>query len=189
MARTLPENVRDQIRQLVYDQADKANYLAQGRVENGRFMMSLVSDSSIGGVLRDYMPSGEVKTYIKDAVLNRYAKEKRAEAQEHFSTESLIADSFGESVEIETKGQVSLYKSTERMASYCVVGNGTSDKWETALRHALIYVTNLPEETQKQDICIALRCTSPRGKLSMSDKDHIREALNRIGVKYYCIEF
>ena len=189
MAKKLPENVRKQIRQLVYDRADKANYLAQGRDENGRFMMTLVNDPAIGGVLREYKSADEIKTYIKDGVLNRYTKEKHADALENCSTESLIAGSFGMSVEIATKGQVTLYKSTERMASYCVVGNGNSDKWETALRHALIYVTNLPEETQKQDIRIALRCTSPRGKLSMSDKDHIREALNRIGVEYYCIEF
>lgn len=189
MARTLPEDVREQIRQLVYDRADKANYLAQGRIENGRFMMSLVNDPQIGGVLEDYMPSGEIKTYIKDAVLNRYAKEKRAEALESYSAESLIAGSFGPCVEIETKGQVTLCKSKVRAASYCVVGHGTSDKWETALRHALVYVTNLPEETQKKDIRIALRCTSPRGKLSMSDKRHIKEALGRIGVEYYSIEF
>lgn len=189
MARTLPEDVREVIRQLVYELADQANYLAQGRIENGQFMNQLVNDPQVGGVLREYMPAGEVKTYIKDAVLNRYAKEKRADAQDGYSTEALIAESFGASVQIEEKGRVTLCKSTERMASYCVVGNGTSDKWETALRHALIYVTNLPEDTQKQDIRIALRCTSPRGKLSMSDKDHIRGALNRIGVEYYCIEF
>ena len=184
MARTLPEDVREVIRQLVYELADQANYLAQGRIENGQFMTQLVNDPQVGGILREYMPEGEVKTYIKDAVLNRYAKEKHG-----YSTEALIAESFGASVKIEEKGRVSLFRSTERTASYCVVGNGTSDKWETALRHALIYVTNLPEDTQKQDVRIALCCTSPRGKLSMSDKDHIRSALNRIGVEYYCIEF
>ncbi|MGI6106094.1 MAG: hypothetical protein ACOYD7_07940 [Raoultibacter sp.] len=189
MARTLPEDVRETIRQLVYELADQANYLAQGRVENGQFMAQLVNHPQIGGVLCEYMSEGDVKTYIKDAVLNRYAKEKRADAQDGFNTEELILESFGKSVQIEEKTRVSLYKSTERMASYCVVGNGTSDKWETALRHALIYVSNLPESTQKQDIRIALRCTSPRGKLSMSDKDCIRGALNRIGVEYFCIEF
>lgn len=189
MARTLPEDVREVIRQLVYELADQANYLAQGRIENGQFMTQLVNDPQVGGILREYMPEGEVKTYIKDAVLNRYAKEKRANAKDGYSTEALIAESFGASVKIEEKGRVSLFRSTERTASYCVVGNGTSDKWETALRHALIYVTNLPEDTQKQDVRIALCCTSPRGKLSMSDKDHIRGALNRIGVEYYCIEF
>lgn len=189
MARTLPEDIREQIRKLVYELADQANYLAQGRVENGQFMNQLVNDPRVGGALCEYMPEGEVRTYIKDAVLNRYAKEKRADAQESYRTEVLIAETFGDSIEIDQKGNVALYKSTERMASYCVVGNGTSDKWETALRHALVYVTNLPEDTQKQDIRIALRCTSPRGKLSMSDKNHIRGALNRIGVEYYCIEF
>lgn len=189
MARMLPENVREQIRRLVYQRAEEANYLAQGRIENGRFMITLVNDPNIGGILRDYMPVDEVKTYIKDAVLNRYAKDKRREVLEEYKIETLIANSFGMSVEIETKDRVSLYRSTERAESYCVVGNGTSDKWETALRHALLYVTNLPEETRKKDIRIALRCTSPRGKLSMSDKDHIREALKRIDVEYYCIEF
>lgn len=189
MARTLPEDVREEIRQLVYEMADQANYLAQGRIENGQFMTQLVNDSRVGGVLREHMPEGGVKTYIKDAVLNRYAKEKRESAIDGYSTEALIAKNFGASVKIEEKGRVSLFRSTERMASYCVVGNGTSDKWETALRHALVYIANLPEDTQKQDVRIALCCTSPRGRLSMSDKDHIRGALNRIGVEYYYIEF
>lgn len=189
MTESLPENVREHIREQIYELADKANYLAQGRIANGQFMVSLVSNPSIGGVLVEYMPADRVKTYIKDAVLNRYAKEKRALAQESYPTEELIAESFGASAEIANQGSVALYKSIERDNSYCVVGNGTSDKWETALRHALTYIAALPEETQQQDIHIALRCTSPRGRMSMSDKDRTRKALDQIGVKYYCIEF
>ena len=56
-------------------------------------MTQLVNDPQVGGIFREYMPEGEVRTYIKDAVLNR---------------------------------------------------------------HALIYVTNLSEDTQKQDVRIAL---------------------------------
>ena len=186
---SLPENVREQIRERVYEKADEANYLAQSRADNGSFMNALVRNPEIGGVLRDYMPEGRIKTYIKDAVLNRYAKDKRAEALENYSPDILIAESFGNAIEIEEADRVALYKSTERIASYCVIGTGSNDKWETALRHALVYVANLPEETQRQDVRIALRCTSPRGKLSMSDKNQIKDALMKIGVEYYCIEF
>lgn len=189
MPRTLPENVRDSVRELIYNRADDANYLLQGRVANGQFMNELVRDKEIGGVLQQYMPQGELKTYIKDAVLNRYAKDKHAHALEDYTPEEIIYETFGGAMEIDSGDQVAFYKSTERADSYCVVGTGTNDKWETALRHALLYIACLPEDTQKQDVRIALCCTSPRGKLSMGDRRHIKDALMKIDVEYYCIEF
>lgn len=189
MPKQLPEDVRESIREKIYALADRESYLAQDRISNGRFMYGLTRNPEIGGVLKNYMPDGEIKTYIKDAVLNRYAKERRAEAQNRYKTEELISDFFGPSNMLSHKNRVGFYKSTERMASFCVVGEGTADKWETALRHALDYIVGLPEETQRQDIRIALRCSSPRGKLSQSEKGHITNALTKIGVRFYCIEF
>lgn len=189
MPKQLPEEIRESIREKIYALADQESYLAQDRISNGQFMYSLAKNPEIGGVLKGYMREGEIKTYIKDAVLNRYAKERRAEAQNRYKTEDLISGFFGPSNMLSHKNRVGFYKSTDRIASYCVVGEGTADKWETALRHALDYVVGLPEETQRQDIHIALRCSSPRGKLSQSEKTHITNALSKIGVKFYCIEF
>ncbi|MCU0242575.1 MAG: hypothetical protein MUF51_09165, partial [Vicinamibacteria bacterium] len=60
----------------VFKLADDFGYLSKGRPENAKFMVTLV-DSAIGRELAQFMPKAEVKTYLKDAVLNRYAKDRR----------------------------------------------------------------------------------------------------------------
>ena len=76
MSVRMPQEVRTEIRELVYQRLDAVNYLAQGRVENGRFMEQLARDPMVGARIAEYTGKERVKTYIKDAVINRYAKER-----------------------------------------------------------------------------------------------------------------
>jgi hypothetical protein len=51
----------------------------KSRVDNGEFMENLMGHREVGVVLSQYMAKGAIKTYIKDAVLNRYMKDKKGE--------------------------------------------------------------------------------------------------------------
>ena len=76
MANQLPTKVRERVHAQVFKLADEFGYLSKSRTENAKFMVALV-DSAIGRELAQFMPKAEVKTYLKDAVLNRYAKDRR----------------------------------------------------------------------------------------------------------------
>jgi hypothetical protein len=73
----VPDDIRD-VFEAVYKKADDHKYIAKGRPENSLFMNQLVADPAIGGKLGEHMAKSKVKTYIKDTILNRYAKEKKS---------------------------------------------------------------------------------------------------------------
>lgn len=189
MSQNLPSDIREEIREVIYREADKVNYSAQDRTHNGEFMNRLVKDTRIGGVLRDFMDPGEVRTYIKDAVLNRYAKDRKNEALARITNEELLEESAGEVVLQGVQGKVSFFSTTAMPAQYYVISEGTCAKWETALRKALEYVAKLPAETQAKEPHIGLKCIAARGSLTASDKKQIRDALSKVEVEFYCIEF
>ena len=74
MANSLPKNVQTEIRKAVYKKAEEFGYMECGRIESGRFIDTLVEDPEVGCVLIEYLPKERVRTYIKDGVLNAYAK-------------------------------------------------------------------------------------------------------------------
>ncbi len=72
MSNKPPRDVANKIKDLVFIEADEFCYLGKTRTENGKFLDDLVSKQEIGVVLVNYMKRAEVRTYIKDAILNRY---------------------------------------------------------------------------------------------------------------------
>ena len=81
MSNIIPEKVAKTVKQTVYLEADKVNYLSRSRTENGIFLAQLVSMPTVGGKLSQYMRKDAIRTYIKDAILNRYSKDKTGEAK------------------------------------------------------------------------------------------------------------
>ena len=77
MSNRVPEAQAKKIREIVYQEADKYNYLARTRTDNGQFFARLVAMPSVGGVLAGFIQRSEIRTYIKDAILNRYSKDKK----------------------------------------------------------------------------------------------------------------
>ena len=72
MPKLLPKEKAKQIKELVYSKADDYGFMTRGRVENGQFLSFLVEDSAVGGVLSEYIEKSNIRTYIKDAILNGY---------------------------------------------------------------------------------------------------------------------
>ncbi|EFB9761459.1 hypothetical protein FA678_23300, partial [Escherichia coli] len=93
MSNLIPDKIAKSIKQTVYNEADKVNYLSRTRTENGNFLAQLVSMPSVGGKLSQYMRKDAVRTYIKDAILNRYSKDKTGEAKPN-DVEEIILETF-----------------------------------------------------------------------------------------------
>ena len=71
MSKKVPDDIAKEIKECVFQEADRVNYLARSRTDNGNFLAQLVTMPNVGGRLSQYMKKAEVRTYIKDAILNR----------------------------------------------------------------------------------------------------------------------
>ena len=187
MPKTLSDAQQKKIKKAIYKKADEFGYMTSGRIESGRFMDELVEDPEIGGVLKEYMSKERIRTYIKDGVLNAYTKAKNKAALSGIMPESTVKRLLHYEAEIIQKcsgknSGVSVLRS--EAGRIVVVSGGTALKWETALRKALEIIANEPGLTinnQTPEICLQLSEASQA--LTDADRNHIRTALNAIGVK------
>lgn len=184
MAVKLPKELQLKVRAAVYQKADEFGYAFRGRGDNGDFMTSLITDSEIGGTLSEYMSKANIRTYIKDAVLNRYTKDLIGRKLSDLDPASVVSKVFNEySIELSSKGSIHICANAERIYIIC---DGTVTKWETALRKALETASNLPNEGNKT-IRICLRLASLGATLSKGDRELISKGLSFIGAKvYFC---
>ena len=112
MAVKLPADVRKTIKKLVFARADEFGYGSRSRTENGAFLTSLVEDPQIGGTLKLYMSEIAVRTYIKDGVLNAYAKAEVRKKLNHVSLEYVIRQVYHvEASELGHLDQTHIYRS------------------------------------------------------------------------------
>ena len=187
MSNKVPDDIAKEIKGCVYQEANCVNYLARSRTDNGIFLDQLVDMSEVGGRLSQYMKNAEVRTYIKDAILNRYSKDKTQEERPS-DLKLIIRNKIGVKahfVEQETKSQISLFNSPSD-SCFVVVADGTVLKWETALRKALLYVASKPF-SEKADVSIKIMLTlfARHQKVSPSDLRHIEKALSMCNAKPY----
>lgn len=188
MAKLLPADVEKRIKRLIYERADAFGYACRNRTDNSIFMDELVTDPEIGGILREYYPGERVRTYIKDAVLNAYTKQKNKQILKALDLPKILTKLYAEEISFVQKideDTVLLRAETGRLY---VVGKGTILKWETALRRALDAIANHPNLQQNgvyPKICLMLAVIN--GDITDADKNHIRAAIAAIGVSvYFC---
>lgn len=186
MAVTLPKKLQKDVRDAIYQRADEFGYAYRGRRENGLFMTSLISDPEIGGKLSEYMGKGNIRTYIKDAVLNKYTKDIINRSLSAIDPVALVRKVYAEeSAEISSKAFVHICANKSNVFIIC---DGTVTKWESALRKALETASNLPNEDNKQ-IKICLKLASLGSSTSKGDKSLITKGLSFIGAEvYFCAE-
>ena len=184
MSNKVPDEVAKTIKQLVYSEADNFHYLSRSRPDNGRFIERLVASQDIGGVLRAYMDRAEVKTYIKDAILNRYAKDKRINGRPNDILSKCKAFfDLNDLLESDSEADLILFKSSQSSV-YIVVSEGTYLKWETALRKALLYVASHPfGQNGKNHIHLVLSLFARNRRIPESDKALLRNALENVSAK------
>lgn len=185
----MPEHVKVLIRQHVYAMADEENYLDSNRTDNAALLERMCNDREIGGVLRQYLSREKIRTYIKDAVLNRYAKERKASLRPTFGQcADFCARRFSVSdfnlVATEGKDLV-LFKSVAAPL-YAVVVYGTCLKWETALRKALLFVASKPFGAKPQNTVKIVLSLCQRGtSLTPADYCVLEKALAHAGASAY----
>ena len=187
MSKKVPDDIAKKIKECVFQEADKVNYLARSRTDNGNFLGQLIIMPDVGGKLSQYMKKADIKTYIKDAILNRYSKDKtREERPDDFGP--IILDLIGVKalfVEQDIKNHISLFKSTSDDC-FVVVAAGTVLKWETALRKALLYIASKPfSENPGTSINIILALFARYQKVSPSNLRHLEKALSMCNAKPY----
>lgn len=187
MSNKPPPHVAKNIKDLVYQAADSFNYLGKSRTENGQFLDALVARPDIGDVLAGYVRKAEIRTYIKDAILNRYSKDKTRASRPTCFIE-IISKKFGfASVKIDSGNSVCLYKSQQTNSSqYVVVAEGTFLKWETALRKALLYIPEKPfSKNQSNKIFILLNVFAQHKPISSAEKLFLDKALAQCNAKVH----
>lgn len=173
----IPANIKHDIKVAAFHKADTHDYMNRTRPENRRFMQDLVEDADVGGKLASYMEKSEIKTYIKDAILNAYSKEKMGPPDD--LREILKREAGEECEEIEYLSKnVWLYSGNSGTAY--IVACGTYLKWESALRKALENVACLKKDASSEIVLVlsiqARHATTP-------DMELTKKALTRIGVR------
>lgn len=189
MSNAIPDDIGQTIKDLVYKEADKFNYLAKSRTENGNFLNKLVSMPKIGGKLLDFISRDNVRTYIKDAILNRYTKDKLKKAKpvsyiEYVKREYELPDDtcLLEECSIDN---IQIIKSISQR-TYIIISEGTYLKWETALRKALLCLAKYPfVNDAKNKVCILLSLYARSQRIPDSDKKLLDRALKRANVRVY----
>ena len=183
MANRLSSEKATQIREIVYARADTHGYINKGRNENGRFMSDLVEDSEVGVALAEYMDKGDIRTYIKDAILNGYTKSRKREVLKGNSPTDTIQKIYSTAVNIIQKVE-DVYVCRSDKGEFFVVSNGTFLKWETALRKALELVAQQPKlsvDGKPPEICLQL--VIMKFGITDGDKKLVIDALKAINVK------
>ncbi len=184
MAKQLPAAVRKAVKETVYRKADAFGYCHKSRIDSGVFMEQLVKDKEVGKVLSEHIPKADIKTYIKDALLNRYSKDKKGRLLPSDS-EGLIKVirkvSGQDATVIDKVGSVFLFKLDDN--DLLVVAQGTLIKWETALRKALEFVSKAPGLPPSDvDLHILLNIAVMGKPLTQADRNHLATALKFVGV-------
>lgn len=179
MSTKLPPEVAKQIKKIVYRVADNADYLAMSRTDSGRFLNDLVARDDVGGVIAQYVKKDQVRHYIKDAVLNRYSKDKTEDARPK-DLPPIIKKVYGLDCEESHKEEkLALFRVTTDGCEneYVVVADGTVLKWETALRKALLFISGKPFSNNAKAIHILLMLFAQHKRGTPSDKRHLEKAL------------
>ncbi len=184
-AKKIPHSVRIQVKEAVYRLADEFCYMNKSRVDNGEFMENLIGHREVGVVLSQYMAKGAIKTYIKDAVLNRYMKDKKGEVLSECESEiaPVIESIYRQGITlIEKKGLSFIFRMEN--SDVLVVSQGTWLKWETALRKALEIIVSSPGlNTPSQKVKVLLNIALLGSPSTSADRDQLRSALKIIGVE------
>jgi hypothetical protein len=141
MANALPKETATKVKALVYEAADKERYSAMSRIESGQFMDRLVKRRDIGGEIEKFIDKPEVRTYIKDGILNAYSKAKaRKSKPDKTEIAALLSERSGRIYShFEKDREIQIFAANGgEVTCYYVVCFGTLLKWETVLRKLLL---------------------------------------------------
>ena len=186
MSNRPPKDIADRVKAVGYRLLTEGNYLNNNRIENGQLLNTLVSHIEVGKVLSEYMSTEQVRTYIKDTIINRYAKDENAKGLSLSNVLARISESEGCPIECleDSKGKSNAILLKKSTGEVIVAGIGTVSKWETAVRRVLEFIERSPGLPPQDGALITYIIVSDAGKsIAQSDKTQIIKALKFIGIK------
>ncbi len=145
----MPINIPEPSRQNIFDAAfrelDDFQYLTKSRPENADLMDRLIEHPDIGAKLREHITNEKVRTYIKDTIINRYAKVRTALPREiEDYIETICTDTLYE-IDYIANDHVSFHR-TESNGYYAIArSKHRHTSWPIALRNLLFYLARLPQ--------------------------------------------
>jgi hypothetical protein len=77
VAKIIPSNIKTLVEDRCFQLLDEWRYLNRSRAENSRFMDQLVAHSDVGVRLREFIDTAAARKYIKDVIVNKYAKKNK----------------------------------------------------------------------------------------------------------------
>lgn len=187
MSNSIPKNIADKVKKTAFKKADAYGYLTKGRVENGQFMDSLASDPEVGGVIEQYLEGPKIKTYIKDAILNRYSKDRNKATVLLRDPVKLINRIFKVNAHIDKKVKTAivLVYTKKGGTNYIACAAGTWVKWESALKKALIAAASCEAYSQAPDKFKILIVLSSAIPIIESERILVERALCKFDVTLY----
>lgn len=78
----IPENIRDGIRDRLWETADQLGWSSMGDSARSKYYELWTRDQTIGGQLAHYMDPRKVRVYIKDSLLKPYERARLLENEE-----------------------------------------------------------------------------------------------------------
>lgn len=188
MRNPLPPPAAATVRGRVAKLADEASYLHMDKVRASQFLDRLVADAQIKEILKGYLQPTRVRTYIKDGPLSHYSNVKQTKARPS-DYKPIIKDVLRiTATEISRKESVWIFKQqpAHQIKCFVLVADGHYDKWQTALRHALLKWATLPVARKKEaDIRILLSLYAGYKVITAADKKLLDRALTRCGARAY----
>jgi hypothetical protein len=78
----LPDEVRDRIRDLLWERATNLGWSGLADVERSRHYEQWTRETAIGGTLAHYMDARKVRVYIKDSLLKPYERARMSDTEQ-----------------------------------------------------------------------------------------------------------
>jgi len=182
VAKIIPSNIKALVEDRCFQLLDEWRYLNRSRIENGRFMDQLVAHRDVGQKLQEFIDAAATRKYIKDVIVNKYAKKKRAMPREIDAVLKVITTDLLEEIDWVEEDHLSLHRASN--GRLVVTARTTFVKWETGLRKILLYVNLKPVlRDPTQNVTKVLAVFEHSSDVNESDRNELGSALGMIGVR------
>ncbi len=181
MAKLIPERVKVTVEEEAFALLDQWKYLNRTRVENSQFMDHLAHHTELGQKLGQFLDAAAVRKYIKDVLVNKYAKSRRDMPRDIESQLSRLVNEPIHEVEWVVRDRLSLHRTAS--GKYIVTARTTFVKWETGLRKILFYTVDKPVLQGLSEVRKCLAVFEHGSVVNPTDRDHLQRALSPISVE------
>jgi hypothetical protein len=182
VAKIIPSNIKSLVESRCFELLDEWRYLNRSRAENGKFMDQLVAHRDVGKKLQDFIDTAATRKYIKDVIVNKYAKKKRVMPREIETVLKSVTNDDLEEIDWVEDDHLSLHRTNQ--GALVVTARTTFVKWETGLRKILLYVNLKPVlRDPAQNVIKVLAVFEHSSDVNETDRTELRSALDMIGIR------